>query len=232
MSETLATARQNVYYKLNDPGPSRRVDFGLGSPRVDRVILDVAMRLGPRVGMGLVWTASQVTLTAGSLADYTLSAATTQFDRIIAARINATGETLERVSFLEVNGMREGLTSTGSQGDPTAFALWEDATQIVNMRVNTVPIASRTIDFLRSTMPSRTVADATTLPFSDLMLSAVESEAAGVLLDGMPADKAAELRIDKAFAGTLHGDALSAMKQERERLDRLQRKGYAVGFGR
>lgn len=228
MSATLSATRVNVRHHLNDTA--------LGNPAVsslilDRIILNAAMHLGSKIGLSLVWTASQVTLTAGSLSDSTLGAATTQFDRIIAARINATGQIMEKVSFDEINRLRAGLTNTASQGDPQYFALWEDATQIVQMRIDTVPASARTIDFLRSSLPSRTVADATVLPFSDLMLPAIELASAAQAVIRLPQATLDHLKLDRGIVAEWKQQSNELVRQERERQDKIQRRGYAVGFG-
>jgi len=227
VSATLSTTRQNVRYLLGDIRPS---NYARSSQDLDRIILDKAVSLGSRVGLGLTWTASQVTLTAGSTADYTLSAATTQFDRIIAARINATGYTLRKVSFDHINSLREYLTSTtAGQGDPTAFALWEDATQVVNMRIDTVPSTARTIDFLRSTLPSQTVADSTTLPFSDLFLRTVEKAAA--LEAGLKTtqDERDRIKLNPEVFSKWQEDVERGLMDERARMAQIKAAPYGMG---
>ena len=226
MSETLSTARTNVRYMLNDTEPSQ---FAVGGLKLDRIILNKSVELGARVGTGLDWATSGVTLTVGSLADYILEDATVWFERIIAARINATGNTLERVSFYEIQLEREGLISTTSQSDPTKFALWEDSTQKVRMRINTVPATARAIDFMRSTLPSRTVADATTLPFSDLMLVALEKASALEAASGFSDETRARLELAPALLQEWKQDVERLVVMEFERKASFERRNYAVG---
>lgn len=226
MSETLSTARINVRYMLNDVEPS---NFAVSSMTLDRIILNKSVELGARVGTGLVWTASGVTLTVGSLSDYSLEDGAVQFERIVAGRINATGATMERVSFALINAAREGLISTASQADPTQFALWEDATQVVKMRVDTVPSTARTIDFMRSTLPLRTVADSTLLPFSNLMLVAVEKAAAVEAAAALPEEELARLRLGARVIGEWQQDVERILVSEFERQASFARRNYGVG---
>jgi hypothetical protein len=226
MSATLSATRVNVLYRLTGSGaPSSDVP----AMKLDRIILDKAMELGALVGLGLVWTESQVTLTANSLADYSLGAATTQFHQIVAARINATGQTMEKVTFDEINRLREGMTVASGTGDPFRFALWEDATQIVRMRIDSVPTLARTIDFMRSALPSRTVADSTTLPFSDLMLVALEEASAAKAAAGLDDETAARLKLGAGVIGEWKSDSARIVALEAGRLNALRRRPYGVG---
>jgi hypothetical protein len=226
MSETVAAARVNIRYHLNDTEPG---NFAISSMALDRIILNQSVLLGARVGTGAVWTESVVTLTANSLADYTLGSPT-QMALVATARINATGQTMERVSFDEINAMREGMTSTSQNvGDPQYFALWETTTPSVKMRINSVPSAARTIDFLISTMPVRTVSDTTTLPFSDLLLAALEYKCAALAVKRMPAAVIERLNIAQGVVEDWQALAESAIRQDRERQDRIARRGYGVG---
>ena len=227
MSETLSVARRNVRQLLRDLNPT---PFAFAGTEVDRALIASSLKVGSQIGLGFDWDTGVVTLTVGSTADYTLGAATTQWDRVILARIADTGETLEKVSVAEINEMREGLISTsGGGGDPSAFALWEDATQIVQMRIDTIPTAARTIDFLRSNMPSGTIADSTTLPFSDLGLRAVEFDAAAAL-----AGKASQAILEKLGLGpgavqVFASNYMDCMKEDRARRVNLTRRNYGVG---
>lgn len=230
MSETLDTAAREVRYLLKDLTPSN--PDGLLDTDIYRALVRNAQRLASDVGQGEEWVTSIVTLTVGSLADYTLTESTTQeYMGITLMRIADTGRTIPRVSLPEIDSLRQGLISTSSQGDPYCFALWEDSSQAVKMRINSVPSVARTLDAMRSSVMPAAYTSTTTLPFVADFLQVVHKAAACELAASTPEDVLAKNAFDRGVLPKWEAEIKVGVLREKQRKHRIKRSGYGVGVG-
>ena len=226
MSQTVLTTHDDVRLLLGEDDPS---NYAVESERVKLMIARRAQQIGARIGMGNAWVTSAFTLTAGSLADYTLPGSLT-YARVIALRIAATGQSMERMDFDLINRMREGLKSGDSaSGDPRYYALWEDAAQLVNVRIERIPSEARAIDVLRAVLPTGVYTDATAIPFSDLALAALEQDVALECWALMTDEQRAERHLGKEVAQLWADTSKRAILDEIARLNRLKTSVRGVG---
>lgn len=221
MSGTMAVSRMNVRFLLKDTGMSNPAlhDF-----EIENYIRASADRLGNTLMLAEAWTNNAITLVAGT-SDYTLSSSF-EYASIVALRLDSQGWLLKRRSLDEVEFAREGPTET--RGDPDEFYLWEDSSNLVNVRVFPTPWQSDTIDVFRSVLPTATTTEATVLPFSAPMLRVVEREAALNGLLSMPQQDRDRLRINVEVAPQWKDEIEKGIRMEQQRLWRLRRQGYVA----
>lgn len=219
MSATLSVVRDGIYELMRDTNPFDRAVDPLTAARV---IVHKAQEIGGRVGYGPEWVASAFTLVSGSLDDYNLPSAL-QYSQVQLMRIPATGLLIRRTSLEAVNRLRNGIvTGTGPGGDPTWFAIWEDASQVLKIRINTVPDQARQIDVFRSAIMASTYTDGTVLPFSDPLLRVIEKAVALELLASLTQEERSRLRLNPEVAELWAADVQTGIRLEQERRSRLR----------
>jgi len=226
MSETLIQSAVNVRYLMRD---RKAAQYAVDTPELYRCVISNAQRLAAECGHGAEWIAGIATLTVGSLADITLLT-TVEYRMIGRLRIAETQWQLDKLSLNEINDLRIGLTSSSSQGDPTAYAMWEDESQHVKIRLNTVPSTARTLDALRESVVPEAYTDATVLPFVSEFLRVIEKAAALELVAKLSMEEVQRIQLNLSVLPQWKEDVERGMHEERRRKARLQRRGYGVGM--
>lgn len=225
MSETLATAAEGIRIDLRDTDPA---NYAVDTIELYRTIISNAQVLATRTGLGMAWATSAFTLIPGSLADYTLPVGS--YQRIAAIRIAATGLLLWKVGIDQIDVYRQGLIAGQTAGgDPSFFAMWEDASQLVNVRIDTVPSKARTVDVLRVLTPTTGYTDSTVLPFDDSFLSVVETASALELMQKMPQADRDRLGLNAEVSNNWQQVIADGIVSERARLAGIRRAPYGVG---
>jgi hypothetical protein len=219
MSETIATARDNVYELLQDTDPFNN---SMDPVTLAHIIVDRAQALGARVGYGPQWLTTAFTLSVASQADYTLASGF-EYHQVLELRMPELGRLLRKTSRAAVDRIREGLKSdTGSTGDPTWFAVWEDQAQATRIRIDTIPSVARTVDALVTRVAVTSYTDATVLPFSDTFLRVIEKDAALRVLAMLTKEERSRLRINPEIAELWSADIRSGIRSELERKSRIR----------
>jgi hypothetical protein len=210
-------------------------DVDLGNPvigtysRLNPTLMRVAQELTGPIGMARYWVASAFTTIALSTADYTLSAGI-KYNAIHRLRDTYFGRVIDKVTLGEIEVLRYGIKVNQLRtGDPIAFAIWEDNTQVPNIRLDRVPVRATAFDVEISALPTYGITDATTLPFNELALAAIERETAAELIDGMSDEAVARLGITRDLATVFHKKAADDINAEKARLRRMVARPYAVG---
>lgn len=228
MSETLAAARVNVWELLREQDTNA---LFLDDFETAHLIMSRAQEVAGEMGLGHDWQLAAFTLTAGSLADYDITNPTnSEFVEVLKLRIAEIGHEIDRVSWDEIEVMREGLISTtGNGGDPSYFALRMDDANNVTVRINTVPSLARTMDVLRSILPANTYTDATVLPFGSVLLRGIEKAVASEIIDRMPDQQLVMRKLSRATGQRYQADFERAKETEKSRLHRLKVAKREVG---
>lgn len=229
MSETLDTAASNVRILLRDMDLSRTAsDTPL---EIYRTIMSKAQELALKTGLGRTWTESMFSCDANSAADYNLTELS--YHTVYALRDRTNGRVMVPASQATIEMMREGITAaTLGQGDPTAFALREDATQTVKVRFNCVPSRSISYDVLHSVLPTASYEDSagtTTLPFEQGMLRTIEKAAALEIGRKLPQEERARLKLNPDVFDDWRADIKDGIAAEKQRQARMLRAPYGVG---
>ena len=227
MSETLATAANNIRQKLHDTDPSR---YAIDTPlTLYRIIIANAQRLASELNIGRYWISSAFTTSVNSTADYTLSSSA-KYLNVYQIRDTYFGRLLTQCSLGEIETARYGITTSNLRaGDPLFFAMWEDNTQVVNIRLDRVPTRAVAMDVEVSALPSSTYTDATVLPFGDNFLRTVEYAAALEAAAGFTEDDIKRLKLGGRVLDLWASYVTEGRIAERKRLQQLS--GHAVGVG-
>lgn len=222
MAGTRATQRDNIRDILTDLSP----DFpGIGNDRLNRLI-ESQMQTMPGVQFGDAWVTGAVTLSPG-VSDYTLSSL--QMANVQLLRLTSQGWELKKRTAVEMEALRIGTTIP--QGDPTDYHVWEDASQVLKIRLYQTPDKADTLDRFGQLVPAALTADSSAIPFPDPLLRALEKLVAATCVSVISEEQAAKLQIDKqGTVDSFRTEAREAIYWEKVRKARLDRSGYVAGW--
>lgn len=222
MSETRAVVREEIRLMLGDTSSS---DSSFSNEQINRAIQRHMRLIGNEVLQGQAWVTSAITTVAGT-SDYTFPSGV-EYAQILTLKLQPYNAVLRPVTLEWIELSRQGTTL--GQGVPYTYAIWEDTSQTVNLRLWPVPNAVYTIDLERSIIPAALTAETSTLPFSENLITALEYRVAGELLAHADDNVMKQLGIGPMLIQSYQQTADRAMRKERERLSRL----YSVpGIGR
>lgn len=222
MSETRAVIRDEIRQMLSDNSSDNPA---WTDERINRAITRHMRIIGNEVLMGKAWVTSAVTTVVGT-ADYTLPTGV-EYAQILSLKLLPFNSYLRPQTIEWIELARQGATL--GQGIPNAYALWEDTSQVVNLRLWPIPNAIYTIDLERSIIPGALTSDSATVPFSENLIIGLEYRVAAEMA-GIGTDE----QLQVAGLGPNAGAAFSSMaeqviRRERERISRV----YSVpGIGK
>lgn len=233
MSATLSATAARVRRRIRDEDPA---NYAVFSDLMAELIAGKLLRVGIAIGYRPSWQTGVATLTVGSQADVSLAwANSAQGERVIALKLAALGSTpgylLDPAPWEEIEAVRQNWTSDTGRSDPVRYHLFEDSAQASKVRLDAIPTRAYTVDALVGLMPVRAYTDATTLPFSENALVALELMCAS---DGLRLMRASDLQkreLNPALAemwyvegpdGRIGGEAGALLRGEKMRLSRLQ----------
>src|ERR1044071_9724925 len=137
---------------------------------------------------------------------------------------------LLRYSLAEINSMRTGIVAgSAGQGDPYAYALFEDETQVTKLRFGSVPGRVCSFDIERSALPATAYTDATVLPFVDSFLRVVEKATALELAAKQTQETLQRLGLNPSVFPLWQKDVTEGITAEKLRMARTLRRPYGVG---
>lgn len=227
MSATLAATRSNVKRIIGDVTPSNPA---AGDDQYDRAIEGNMHFIGNQVGMGQAWVTSAITLVSGTY-DYTLPGSV-EYAQILDLRLVSQGWMLTRVTLEQMELLRRGPAANQSQGDPTRYALWEDASQGVNVRLWQQPNKIDTIDLLRSVIPAVLSTETSSIPFSMSLLRVLERFAAVEIVSGMTDESLAIAKKTRGVISVWEKMAERMLVKEQERISRNKSVPYIASVER
>lgn len=205
MSGTLSATRKRVRTILRDLD---RAAYAFATPDVDSEINDAVTDMASRLRLGETWTTGLVTLVSGTDL-YTLSGSA-EYGSVVRLRLASTGNEIPILSAQEFEAYRQGQTvAVPASGTPVAAMLYESPTQTTRLRVWPTPNAADTLDAFFTVMPLGTslTADASTIPFDTLGLSALAHEVAGRLSAKVTAEVLAQIGLSANAASVFFGKA-------------------------
>jgi len=235
MSQTLAQLTLGVRALLKDFDNPPEVD---GPVQIYRSLVRNAQIFGEDARGPRIWATNYVTSVANSLGDLTFPVLTsTAYQAIEEIRDPENAKPLSRIRPEEIDWLRRGIRSgTSGQGDPIAYALWEDAANVVTLRWDRVP--SRAIRYdvaYRGTVPEL-MTDSTAIDMAAPLLHALEAATAIDLYSSLSTDAKTRLGLPSTPADSrLLLEAWtrvrdSAIARERFRKDNMSGRPYGAGY--
>ncbi len=216
MSNTLLQVEDRIRAMLRDVNP----DLPAVVSSQLRPLISARVQTMPGVEFGEAWTDSFLALVAGT-EDYTLSALTLTNIRVL--RLHSSKVELERVSMERMTGYKQGTSV--SSGDPTCYAVWEDTTPNVKIRLFPTPWQTDALDKFGAVIPTEVVNDADVIPFPTDMLRALEYMVAVTALGTLTPEKAQALGVSPTTSGTFAEMGREALYWAKVRRNRMQRMG-------
>lgn len=218
MSGTLAGVRNNVRWLLQDHDPS---NYAVSTPELNRLIEHRMQTAAVEIGQGPAWVTAALTLVPDQ-SDYTLPTGVT-YQQVMLLRLGSQGWSMMRISMDIMTVKRRGPAIP--RGLPTDYTLWEDTSQVVNVRLFPTPSQADTIDIFRSLVPATLTDDSTAIPFSDGGLRLLELGVALRAAKRMTPEQRAQRLLSDDVIKQWEQDIETEKRTERSRINRLKRTG-------
>lgn len=216
MSETYGTFERRVRAMMNDTRPG---DYCVSVERLREVTTATMHDFGSRMGLGTAALTS-VALVAGT-GDYTL-ATSVQYAQVNFVQLDSTKEMLCKLTREQMEAEWQDNTD---RSRPSHYCLWEDASQVVNVRIRPIPDANDTLLVFGAAIPASLSSPASVIPFSGPVLYALARAVAAECIVALPQADLDKLHLTVAVAGTLRNDAEAALVADEIRRNRLKRTG-------
>jgi len=216
VASTITAVAANVRELIHDTASG---DYVIGSPEMYRKIASKSQQMTGKVIPGLAWSASALSL-AGGAGEATFASAV-QYDMIVDVKEAAQDEILVRLPAAEIERLREGGSGTGR---PSSYYLRETSGTVLTCVFDTLADQNYTFDALLVALPSGTAAASTAVPYSDLMVRAIEKAVAIECLLTMTPDQREKLKINDSVVAVWQSDVNELITAERVR----ERKRMAV----
>lgn len=224
MSETLATAADNVRFLIRDRTKSA---YAIPSHEMSRITMNAALELCSEAGIGRAWSSAFLSLSAGGY-EASPTDSSIQYERIVDLKLVSQGYLLERLSPQELEE-RRGIASTTASGYPRAYCLLESTAQVLVFRFWPKAAAAEPIDALLDPLPTVGYTDATTLPFGEPFLRTIEKQAAIECLRKLPQEERDRLKVDGAVVEVWARNVARGVRAEQVRQAAQRRRPYGVG---
>ena len=219
MSETRAVVREEIRLMLGDTSSS---DSSFSNEQINRAIQRHMRLIGNEVLQGQAWVTSAITTVAGT-SDYTFPSGV-EYAQILTLKLQPYNAVLRPVTLEWIELSRQGTTL--GQGVPYTYAIWEDTSQVVNVRFWPVPNSNYTVDVERSIIPAALTAESSLIPFSENLLLGLEYRVASEMLASADDNVMQQLGLGPNTVAFYSATADRVIRKERERISRL----YSVPF--
>lgn len=218
MSETLATAVQWVRELTKTADLARPP---IDTPELKRLIIARSVMVGASLELGEDWTEDAITLVAGT-SDYDLPTGV-QYAEVLAFKLASNGWIIPIVSphTLEAR-WRQGPEANYAAGDPQDAYLFEDASQVVNVRFGPIPNEADSVHIMTSSLPAMTLTDATVIPLSNLALQAIHFDVAALVIRRMTPQQLEQIELTPSVADRYEMDAREARLEDEQRVNAMK----------
>lgn len=217
MSTTMEVFESRVRALVNDTQQSNPV---VVQPRMREMVTAAMHHFGERVGYATDDLTS-LAITAGNGGPYTLNSSA-NYSTVHSLRLSSSGEFLCKYTRAQLDAI---YGNDATPGIPVAWAAWENASQNIEVAVRPYPIANDTLQVFGSLVPARLTTDASVLPFSEPMLSALVKAVAADVIESATDEQLQQLHMNRAVARLFRSDAEAALVAEEIRRNRLKRTG-------
>lgn len=216
MSMTMEVFERRVRSLVND---TRWADPVVPRERLRELATTAMHNFGGRVGYATDdLTSTSIVAGTGS---YTLFSAA-QYSTVHWLKLSSSGEFLCKYTRAQLDAIYGNDTTRGT---PVAWAAWENTSQNIEIAIRPYPIANDTLLVFGSLVPARLTNDASVLPFSEPMLSALVKAVAADVIESATDEQLQQLHTNRAVARLFRSDAEAALADEEVRRNRLKRTG-------
>lgn len=216
MSETRLVCETAARVLIDDLDPAV---YGTSNERLHEIVKHEAQRIARRVGLGEAWVSAAISLDTTSR-DFQLPASV-QYANVQHLILDSRNWPLRKVPMETMNGHYMGFTPfTSIKGIPYRYAMWEDTTSTVNIRIFPVSVASDSITIFTRNQQAVLSADADLIPFSHDLLRTLEKSVAVKMWKSSTPD---HRKVSPEFVADLESEVEEGMAQERVRLIRMKR---------
>ena len=170
----------NVRFQIRDRDSE---EYLISEDEMTRMILRKSQEMTGMVIPGEGWVSNALTLSAGTF-DTTYAGAT--LDSVQVIRETTKGLLMERWTRQAMEWARQGPTL--AVGYPRAYYLVESDLSVMTVRFYPKADKQYLFDVLLSGLPDGTVSDSTVVPYSDLVVAAIEKAVACECLAKIPPD--------------------------------------------
>lgn len=227
MSTTGDVVRNEVYVLL---GVTNMVDPQvIDSDGIRKAITNNVAVIAKEIGLGPAWLTPGISLVTNAM-DYTLPAGV-EYDQVLSLVYTTDKWPLQKVSRDEILNLRAGVQN--STGRRFEYAMYPDASGLVQVMFGRFPQKAEGIDVLASTVPVPwNAGDAVVpnIPFSTTAVRALEYLAAAEYGAAFGPDRIVALNINPNVFKTWQDKAMELIRQERLTVIRLKRSNGPMNY--
>lgn len=222
MATTLVVVENAVRLLMRDLAPDA---YAVDSDILRQAVVRQMQKLGERFGPADYWVNNAIALSDTGATEFYMAAATV--GKIIEAKLESTKWHLQRLPRHVIEGLRERQTPPEG-GDPTAFYWVEGQNGISGLSLWPRPNKVDSVSVMLSTIPGDGADDDAAVPFSSLLVSAIEWRSAAQLLGTLVQEDLDRLKINPNIIPFWLSQAAEAEREESVRRARMTRPSHVM----